>query len=220
MRESINGNPVVQAALVGVLVLACMFLLFTRVFAGGSSGDAAPSEPATTPAATTESPSPAAGTAGTAGTADVPAPGAAVPETAIPTVPPADGAVSPGGLEAGKGMPKPVVEAYEDDRAVVLLVVRQAGIDDKRVENSVQVVEADPDVTVFVTGAKKIARYSQIANGVGVSRVPALIVMKPRSVSDGVPTASVSYGFRSPASVAQAVKDSLYDGRDVPYYPE
>ena len=71
MRESINSNPVVQAALVGVLIIACMFLLFTRVFAGGSSGDAAPSEPATTPAATTEPPSPAAGTAGTA---DVPAP--------------------------------------------------------------------------------------------------------------------------------------------------
>ena len=219
MRESINGNPVVQAALVGVLLLACVFLLYTRVFAAGSSGDAASSEPATPPAATTESAAPAA--TGTPETADVPAaPGATVPETAAPTAPPAEGAVSTGRLEAGKGMPQPVVNAYDDDKAVVLLIVRQAGIDDKRVENSVQVLEADPDVTVFVTGAKNVARYSQIANGVGVSRVPALIVMKPRSVSDGVPTASVSYGFRSPASVAQAVKDSLYDGRDVPYYPE
>ena len=222
MRESINGNPVVQAALVGLLLLACAFLLYTRVFAAGSSGDAASSEPATPPAATTESAAPApTGTAETTETADVPAaPGATAPETAAPTAPPAEGAVSPGKLEAGKGMPQPVVDAYEDDKAVVLLIVRQAGIDDKRVESSVQVLEADPNVTVFVTGAKNVARYSQIANGVGVSRVPALIVMKPRSVSDGVPTASVSYGFRSPASVAQAVKDSLYDGRDVPYYPE
>ena len=148
------------------------------------------------------------------------APGATVPETAAPTAPPAEDAVSSGKLEAGKGMPQPVVNAYDDDKAVVVLIVRQAGIDDKRVENSVQVLEADPNVTVFVTGAKNVARYSQIANGVGVSRVPALIVVQPRSVSDGVPTASVSYGFRSPASVAQAVKDSLYDGRDVPYYPE
>jgi hypothetical protein len=220
MRESINSNPVVQAAFVGVLLLACLFLLYTRVISAGSSGDAASSEPATPPAATTESAAPTA-TAPAAPGATAPETAAPTgPETAAPTAPPADGAVSPGGLEAGKGMPKPVVDAYEDDKAVVLLVVRQAGIDDKRVENSVQVVEADPDVTVFVTGAKKIARYSQIANGVGVSRVPALIVMKPRSVSDGVPTASVSYGFRSPASVAQAVEDSLYDGRDVPYYPE
>jgi len=219
MRESINGNPVVQAVFLGVLLLACAFLLYTRVFSAGSSDEAASSEPATPPAATTESAAPA--TTGTPETADVPAaPGATVPETAAPTAPPAEGAVSPGGLEAGKGMPQPVVDAYDDDKAVVLLIVRQAGIDDKRVENSVQVLEADPNVTVFVTGAKKVARYSQIANGVGVSRVPALIVMKPRSVSDGVPTASVSYGFRSPASVAQAVKDSLYDGRDVPYYPE
>jgi hypothetical protein len=176
MRESINGNPVVQAVFVGVLLLACAFLLYTRVLSAGSSGDAASSEPATPPAATTESAVPPATEA--AGTADVPAaPGATTPETAAPTAPPAEGAVSPGKLEAGKGMPRSVVDAYDDDKAVVLLIVRQAGIDDKRVENSVNVLEADPDVTVFVTGAKNVARYSQIANGVGVSRVPALIVM-------------------------------------------
>ncbi len=157
MRESINGNPVVQAALVGVLLLACAFLLYTRVLSAGSSGDAAPSEPTTPAAATTDSAAPAA--TGTPETADVPAaPGATVPETAAPTAPPAEGAVSPGGLEAGKGMPQPVVDAYADDKAVVLLIVRQAGIDDKRVENSVKVLEADPNVTVFVTGAKNVAR--------------------------------------------------------------
>jgi len=220
MRESINSNPVVQAVLVGILLLACAFMLYTRVLSGGSSGEDAASTPpvTTTPPAggdATETPV-APETAGAPATPD-----ATAPESAAPAAPPTAEGVAPGGLEAGKGMPQPVVDAYEDDKAVVLLVVRQAGIDDKRVENSVQVLEADPGVTVFVTGAKNVARYSQIANGVGVSRVPALIVMKPRSISDGVPTASVSYGFRSPASVVQAVKDALYEGNDnKPYYPE
>lgn len=220
MRESINSNPVVQAVLVGILLLACAFMLYTRVLSGGSSGEEAASTPpvTTTPPAggdATETPV-APETAGAPATPD-----ATAPESAAPAAPPTAEGVAPGGLEAGKGMPQPVVDAYEDDKAVVLLVVRQAGIDDKRVENSVQVLEADPGVTVFVTGAKNVARYSQIANGVGVSRVPALIVMKPRSISDGVPTASVSYGFRSPASVVQAVKDALYEGNDnKPYYPE
>jgi hypothetical protein len=220
MRESINSNPVVQAVFVGILLLACAFMLYTRVLSGGSSGEEAASTPPVTttpPAAVGATEAPVAPEA-----AGAPAtPDATAPESAAPVAPPTADSVAPGGLEAGKGMPQPVVDAYEDDKAVVLLVVRQAGIDDKRVENSVKVLEADPGVTVFVTGAKNVARYSQIANGVGVSRAPALIVMKPRSISDGVPTASVSYGFRSPASVVQAVKDALYEGSDdKPYYPE
>jgi hypothetical protein len=118
-------------------------------------------------------------------------------------------------------MPQPVVSAYEDGKAVVLLIVRQAGVDDKRVKASVRALEADPRIAVFVTGARNVARYSQIANGVAVNRVPALIVMQPRSVSKGgMPVASVSYGFRGPASVVQAVRDAAYDGKNVPYYPE
>jgi hypothetical protein len=116
-------------------------------------------------------------------------------------------------------MPQGVVEAYEAGDAVVLLIVRQAGIDDKRVKESVTALEAHSGTSVFVTGARNVARYSQIANGVGVSQVPALIVVQPRSVSE-VPTASVSYGFRSPQSVVQALRDALYEGKNVPYYPE
>ena len=220
MREQINENPVVQAVLVGVLVLACVFMLWTRVISGGSSGEAAPPPPPTSSDASTTAP-PAASAEAPAATAPAPtAPDATSPGVDAPEPPPgAD--VAGGGLEAGKGMPQPVVEAYEDDKAVVLLIVRQAGVDDKRVEASVQALEADPRVAVFVTGARNVARYSQIANGVGVNRVPALIVMKPRSVSKGgMPVASVSYGFRGPASVVQAVKDALYDGKNVPYYPE
>lgn len=219
MRQQINENPMVQAAFVGLLLVVCGFLLYTRVISSGSSEEAAPppaataGETATTPPTGTESvPTPAE---------TAPAPGAAVPEATAPsTTAPEPATGVPGKLEAGKGMPEAVVEAYEANKAVVVLIVRQAGIDDKRVKSYVQLLELDPDLAVFTTGARNVARYSQIANGVGVSRVPALIVMQPRSRSD-VPTASVSYGFRSPASVVQAVKDALYKGPDdIPYYPE
>jgi hypothetical protein len=45
-------------------------------------------------------------------------------------------------------------------------------------------------------------------------------VVRPRDLSGGVPQASVSYGFRGPDSVEQAVRDALYDGKsNLPYYP-
>ena len=216
MRQQINENPVVQAAFVGLLLLVCVFMLYTRVLSGGSSGEEAP-PPTTSSDTATESPAPA--------TSAVPTAPAAGDSAVAPTVepPPAAGPGSdasvPAKLEAGKGMPEAVVDAYEAGDAVVILIVRQAGIDDKRVKGYVEILEADSGTTVFVTGARNVARYSQIANGVGVNRVPALIVMQPRSVSD-VPTASVSYGFRSPQSVVQAVRDARYDGKKLPYYPE
>ena len=75
-------------------------------------------------------------------------------------------------------------------------------------------------VSVFTAPAKNVARYSRITQGVGVNRVPALVVVRPRHVSGGVPQAQVSYGFRDSQSVVQAVKDALYEGRDdVPYHP-
>lgn len=217
MREQINENPIAQAVLVGILLLGCVFLLYTRVIAGDSSEPAEPAATAPTDAATgaPATPSAAAPSGASAATPAAPDGTSAAPTAPVPGAP----ATVSGKLEAGKGMPQGVVDAYEAGDAVVLLIVKQSGVDDKRVKSYVRLLELDPDVEVFVTGAKNVARYSQIANGVGVSRVPALIVVQPRKVSD-VPTASVSYGFRSPQSVVQAVKDALYKGKNVPYYPE
>ena len=217
MRQQINENPMVQAGLVGLLVLVCVFMLYTRVISGGSSGEAAAPPPATSSDTATTATTPSAAAPAETAVAPEDATGSEAPPVAPPMAP--DDAQT-GGLEAGKGMPQPVVDAYADDKAVVLLIVRQAGIDDRRVKSSVKALEADPNIAVFVTGARNVADYSQIANGVGVSQVPALIVMKPRSVSGDVPLASVSYGFRGTASVVQAVEDALYDGRNVPYFPE
>jgi hypothetical protein len=50
--------------------------------------------------------------------------------------------------------------------------------------------------------------------------VPALVVVRPRGSGGDAPQATVSYGFRDAQSVAQAVRDALYTGRDDrPYHP-
>lgn len=140
-------------------------------------------------------------------------------------VAPAGGTAAPattlGKFVAGPGLPSPVVKAYDADKVVVLLVVRRGGIDDDAVKASVERMGGLPDIAVFVTNAGHVSRYSRIAAGVNLDRVPALIVLRPQKLSHGTPTATVSYGFRGPDSVAQAVADALYKGpTDVPYYPK
>ena len=72
----------------------------------------------------------------------------------------------------------------------------------------------------MVTKAKGIARYAWLTQGVDVTELPALVILLPRGLSHGVPTASVSYGFRDGRSVLQAAKDALYKGpNNLPYHP-
>jgi hypothetical protein len=123
-------------------------------------------------------------------------------------------------FKAGPGLPKPVVTAYNANKAVVLLVVRKPGIDDKAVKRGVEQLRSRGDTAVFITGAGGIARYSRVTSGVDVDRVPAMVVIRPKDLSKGAtPTATVSYGFRGAASIVQAVDDALYPGGQVPYYP-
>ena len=91
----------------------------------------------------------------------------------------------------------------------------------KTLRSHPEVLKDNHGLAVFLTGAKHISRYSRITLGVDVSRVPALVVVRPKSLSDDVPEATVRYGFRGPESVLQAVKDALYKGPDdIPYYPD
>jgi len=222
VRRAINENPVVQAAFVGVLVLVFAVFFYTRVLSGsGSPSSESPTAGTTaTPAAPGATGSPVAPETGTAPTAP------AVPTT--PAAPAAPGTVPPGTLEASKGLPASVVKAYKADKAIVLLIVKENGLEDRAVKLWVKALRSHPEVikdnhglAVFVTGAKDISRYSRITLGVDVSRVPALVVIRPKSLSGDIPEASVRYGFRGPDSVLQAVKDALYKGPDdVPYYPD
>ena len=127
--------------------------------------------------------------------------------------------VTPQALIPGPGLPEDVARAYASGNAVVLLIVRNGATDDELVRDSVYQISRS-GVSVFVAPASDVARYSRITQGAGVNRVPALVVVRPRRVSGDTPQATVSYGFRSTASVVQAVDDALYGGRDdVPYHP-
>jgi hypothetical protein len=206
VRKALNENPLVQVALIGVLAIIAGFLLLTRVM---NRTESEPQAAAST-------------TADASVISTAPAPAAAAPvgsSTATPSaVQPAAGT----GFEAGPGLPSSVVQAYDAGKTVVLLVVRTKGIDDRALELTSAALAGRPEVELIVLPAKRIARYSRIASGVDVNRVPALVVISPKKLTDGgLPKASVSYGFRGPASVVQAVKDAEYKGKtNLPYYPK
>jgi len=134
----------------------------------------------------------------------------AVPSS-IPPLPPDAAAAPP--------LPHAVTAAFHANRTVVLLFVRKGGIDDGMVAGASFALAAMPGVSTFVVSANRIARYAAIAQGVAVDRVPALVVLRPRRLDRGIPTASVHYGFQSPQSVVQAVIDAGYKGRTVDYHP-
>jgi hypothetical protein len=92
--------------------------------------------------------------------------------------------------------------------------------DDRLVSRSVRGLSGDSNLAIFVVHAKGIARYSRITQGVGVSQVPALVIVRPKRVSGSVPEAQVAYGFRDSQTVVQYVQDALYSGKDdLPYSP-
>ena len=129
-------------------------------------------------------------------------------------------APEPGALAAAvTPPPRPVTAAFNAGDTVVLLFVKNGGIDDRLVTRSVERLKGLSQVATFVVPVRDIARYTTITQGVEVNRVPALLVLRPKDLSDGVPSASVQYGFRSPASVEQAVIDAGYRGPTVDYHP-
>jgi hypothetical protein len=216
MRNAINNNPKVQLGLLGALVLIIAVVMLPSMMGKKSSDSGATtntvSAQATTPQGsvdltvkTTQPPgatSPATGATG--------ATGATAPATTV----------DPQALVPGPGLPRPVIDAWRDGKAVVLLLVRNHGIDDQLVSRSVQSLSGDSNLKVFVVHANKIARYSRITQGVGVSQVPALLIVRPKSVSGSTPEAQVAYGFRDSQTVVQYVHDALYSGKDdLPYSP-
>jgi hypothetical protein len=45
------------------------------------------------------------------------------------------------------------------------------------------------------------------------------VTIRPKRLDQGVPTASVQYGYQSPQSVEQAVVDAGYKGPALNYHP-
>jgi hypothetical protein len=212
MREQLNNNPMVQLAVVAVLLIGAGFFVMSSMGGGEEESEGG----------TTEATVSVAGS-GTSGTATGATPGEAVEgaiaaaEGAPASVPP----LPPSAAQTAPPLPRPVTDAFDANRTVVLLFVRNGGIDDRLVRDSVDRLRVTlPEVSAFVVPADRIARYAAIAQGVAVDRVPALVVVRPKSLDrGGIPVASVSYGFQSPQSVVQAAIDAGYKGPTIDYHP-
>jgi hypothetical protein len=194
MRDKLNDNPMAQVAVVGVLLLLSAIFLMTKMGGGGEEEG---------------------GEESAAGAAAVAAASAELEAGAQPVTLPPPGS-GPGSLPA---TPEPVVSAFESGQTVALLFVRAGGVDDRLVAGAVQRLDGMSGVATFVVPTDQIARYVTIAQGVDLNRVPALVVVRPKSVDEGIPSASVQYGFQSSASIVQAVVDARYRGRTLPYHP-
>lgn len=215
MREQLNSNPLAQLAVVGVLIVAAGFFLLSSS-GGGKEEESAGSTEATVSVA---------GSSAT-GTATGATPGEAV-EGAVEAATEAAGAESLSSALSAVGqaattappLPRPVLDAWKANQTLVLLFVRDGGIDDRLVKIATDGLAGFRDAAIFIVPAARIARYAAISEGVGVDRVPALVVVTPRHLKKTVPTASVLYGFQSPQSVAQAVIDAGYKGKTLDYHP-
>jgi hypothetical protein len=210
MRKALNENRTVQLVLIGVTLAAAGLLMAARMKSGGA--EVATSAPAATAA-------PEAGLGSATSSADPAA--LAATSTSAATAAPVSGVATASSVPTELLPPPPadLLRAYSRGDAIALLVVRGGGIEDALVRGYLGGLEGQPGVAVYATRAEHIARYASLTQGVNVNRVPALVVVKPRRLSGGQPTATVSYGFRSAQSIVQAVHDALYEGGKATYYP-
>lgn len=218
MREAINQNRTVQLVLLGLLLLGGAFLFMKVTKGSGSQSGATASPSSATAGATGSGSTDSGGVAATAAPLDssVSASSAGPSSTGSAGSAPA----VPANLILGPSLPKSLLASYKRGDGVALLVMRAGGIDDAMVHRSVQLLHGVSGLAVYSTKAQHIARYAWITQGVNLTDLPALVVLIPRKLSKGVPTASVSYGFRDAASVLQAAKDALYRGpTHLSYHP-
>ncbi len=214
MRDALNSNPLVKAAVIGVLLIGAAFFVISTTGGGGEeSSGGGETEATVSVSGTTASGSATGATPGEAVEGAV----EAAEQSAGQSLSSALSAV--GQATAAPPLPHPVLRAYKANQTLVLLFVRDGGIDDRLAKSATRSLAGFPDVALFVVPAHRISRYAAITEGVGVDRVPALIVVTPKRLKQVVPTASVSYGFQSAESVRQAVIDAGYKGPTVDYHP-
>ena len=206
MRDKLNNNPLAQVAVIAVLLILVAFFFMSSM--GGKSGSGSTTSTSTAEVTTPE------GSASITATVTTPA-------TGIPVESAGASAVGGGVPEIpAPPLPRAITRAFAANRTVVLMVVKKGGVDDRVTVPAVLSSLDDMDgVSVFVVPVDRIARYAAITQGVRVERAPALIVVTPKHLDHGVPSASVSYGFQSPQTVVQAVVDARYRGGTLDYHP-
>jgi hypothetical protein len=193
MREALNSNPLAQAALIGLLLIGAAFFVISSSGGGEEEGGEVAASPTSV------------------------SPTAVAPSESAPSA--SLGSALAAASQAAPPLPRPVMDAWRANETPVLLFVRDGGIDDDLVKTATAGLAGFRDAAVFIVPAHQISRYAAITEGVGVDRVPALVVVTPKRLDQSVPTASVSYGFQSPESIAQAVIDAGYKGPTVDYHP-
>src|SRR3954447_4678039 len=200
MREQLNSNPIVQVAVVAVLLIGgAIFVLSSMGGGGGGESESSASLSSSASVGVGPAPSPVEG-------------------GAVPVEGEGEGAPAPTSL-ATRPLPRPVLSAWKKDQTVVLLFVHDGSVDDDLVKLASESLDGMTGVATFVVPAHRIADYTAITEAVGVDRVPALVVLRPKRLDQSVPTASVTYGFQNDASVRQAVIDAGYKGPTLEYHP-
>src|ERR1700749_3323225 len=107
MREQLNSNPIVQVAVIAVLLIAGAIFVISTMGGGGEEGSGGS---LSSSASSGEGPAPS------------PVEGAPAP---------VEGAGVPSGTSlAIRPLPQPVLTAWKADRTVVLLIVHAGGMDD------------------------------------------------------------------------------------------
>jgi hypothetical protein len=190
VREKLNESKAAQIGLVAVLVVVAA-VFFLKSSGGGSEGGEAEPEAKVTIEAGGE-------------TLSISAPTATASPTGMGELPTS--------LPAAKAAPHAFQLAYDSNEPVALLVVHDGGIDDAYTKLALRQVAKIGHVAVFVVPAKRIADYASVTVGLEINQVPALIVLRPKGLSHGTPQASVQYGYQTPQSVYQQIRDATYSG--------
>ena len=97
----------------------------------------------------------------------------------------------------------PVVRALGQDQVVVLFFSQNDSADDSATRGAVNGVRGMKGVAVFNAGIDQLALYRPILANVGVSQVPAVVVVRPGR------QAQLLEGFIDKSSLRQAVADAL-----------
>jgi hypothetical protein len=194
MREKLNESKAAQIGLVAVLVVVAAVVFLGKGGGGGGEPE---------------------------GEAEVAAEsGEAVAISTEPTDSTGMGEL-PTSLPGASAPPRAFQVAYDSNEPVALLVVHNGGIDDHYTRLALMAVARIGNVATFVVPSKKISDYASVTLGLNVAQVPALVVLRPKSLSHGAPQASVSYGYQSPQSVYQQIRDATYAGPEkATYHPD
>ena len=180
MREKLNDNPLAQAAIVGVLLVVAAAVFLMGRGRGGKEQKALPGELRRRARLSSAAPA----------------------EAGSPTDLHAAGHRHRCSTAAAKPEAVAVERAYEEGKTVALLIYRPGG--HRRSpghQGHRQSWARCPASTSSSLPPARSPATRQITGPLGVDQAPALIVVSPRrSNGGGQATASVDYGFHSPAS--------------------